>query len=96
MFVSHYLNGDSNHKSFFKKYLNKLTKIKALSKKLYFTTKLKENQNDPHKMWNVIRSALPSCSNRATSTTPTLNINGDITTNSQKIWIKLGEKYIRI
>ena len=85
MFVSHYLNGDLNHKSFFKKYLNKLTKIKALSKKLYFTTKLKENQNDPHRMWNVIRSALPTCSNRATSTTPTLNINGDITTDSQKI-----------
>ena len=36
MFKSHFINDDSAEKSFFKKYSNRLTKIKTLSKKLHF------------------------------------------------------------
>ena len=47
-------------KSFYKVYSNKLTKLKTLSKKLYYTSKFDEYQKDACKVWNVIRSTLPN------------------------------------
>ena len=47
-------------KSFYKVYSNKLTKLKTLSKKLYYTSKFDECQKDARKVWNVIRSTLPN------------------------------------
>ena len=45
-------------KSFYKVYSNKLIKLKTLSIKLYYTSKLDECQKDACKVWNVIRSTL--------------------------------------
>ena len=59
MFKSHFLSGEEK-KSFYKVYSNKLTKLKALSKKLYYTSKFDECQKDARKVWNVIRSTLPN------------------------------------
>ena len=47
-------------KFFYKVYSNKLTKLKTLSKKLYYISKLDECQKDARKVWNVIRSTLPN------------------------------------
>ena len=47
-------------KLFYKVYSNKLTKLKTLSKKLYYTSKFDECQKDAHKVLNVIRSTLPN------------------------------------
>ena len=60
MFKSHFLNGEK--KLFYKVYSNKLTKLKTLSKKLYYTSKLDEclDEKDVRKVWNVIRSTLPN------------------------------------
>ena len=55
---------------------NRLTKIKALSKKLDFTTELKENQKDPRKMWKIMRTVLPASSKRASMLLHSLKING--------------------
>ena len=33
MFKTHFMNGSANEKNFYRKYTNKLTKVKALSKK---------------------------------------------------------------
>ena len=59
MFKSYFLSGEEK-KSFYKVYSNKLTKLKTLSKTLYFTSKLDECQKDARKVWNVIRSMLPN------------------------------------
>ena len=59
MFKSHFLSGEEK-KSFYKVYSNKLTKLKTLSKKLYYTSKFDECQKDARKVWNVIRSTLPN------------------------------------
>ena len=59
MFKSHFLSGEKK-KSFYKVYSNKLTKLKTLSKKLYYTSKFDECQKDARKVWNVIRSMLPN------------------------------------
>ena len=68
MLKSYYTNGNQSNKSYFINCFNKSTKIKVLSKQLYYSTKLQESQNDPRGMWNVIRSALPTCSD------PSINI----------------------
>ena len=47
MFKSHFINGNQSNKTYFKKYSNELAKIKAMSKKLYHSTKLQESQSDP-------------------------------------------------
>ena len=85
MFKSHFLEGDAVKKSFFKKYTNKLTKLKALSKKLYYSKELKNNQNNPRKTWDVIRSAFPASYKRSTDTPQSLKINECRTNDPQKI-----------
>ena len=60
MFKSHFLSGEEK-KIILENLSNKLTKLKALSKKLYYTSQLDECQNDTRKEWNVIRSTLSHC-----------------------------------
>ena len=73
---THYINGNQINKAFCKKYSNKLTKIKALSKKLFNATKLQESQNDLRGMWKIIHSALRTCSDCHVKNNTALNING--------------------
>ena len=80
MFKSHFINGSDNERSFIRTYSNKLTKIKALSKKLHYSKKIEENQKEPRKLWNIIRSVLPNCSKHKTVTPISLSINGCATT----------------
>ena len=44
---------------FYKRYANKLTKVKQLSKKLYFEKEF-NNSDNPRKMWKTLRNLLPS------------------------------------
>ena len=44
MHKSHYILGDEAMKREYKKYLNKLTKIKSIAKKQYFTDELEKNK----------------------------------------------------
>ena len=94
MFKSHFLSDNLEKKLYFKKYMNKLTKIKALSKKSYFTTELKINQKDPRKIWDILRSALPASSKRAPVTS--LKINGRIVSNQQVITEQFNEFFCSI
>ena len=50
MIKSHLFGGNSFKKFFFKRYSNRLTKITALSKKLYFKSVFEKNKNDPRKL----------------------------------------------
>ena len=49
MFKTHFLHGNASQKLFFKRYSNKLTKIKAMSKRSYFKSKLQNHQGDAKK-----------------------------------------------
>ena len=44
-----------------------LTKIKSLSKKIYYYSKFANNKNNLHKTWEIIRSVLPHKSTRELS-----------------------------
>ena len=60
LFETHFLNGNNSQKSFYKKYLNKLTKIKTISKKLYFEKELHNNRENLKNTWDIIKTLLPS------------------------------------
>ena len=49
MFKSHFITGNAAQKFGFKNYSNKLTKIKAMSKSLFYKKDLSKNKNDPKK-----------------------------------------------
>ena len=58
MHKSHYILGDQVTKSEYKKYSNKLTKIKTMAKKKHFAEELEKNKNNPKKTWEILRSLL--------------------------------------
>ena len=60
LFKTHYINGNNSQKSYYKQYLNRLTKIKTISKKLYYEKELHLNGDNPKKTWDIIKTLLPS------------------------------------
>ena len=66
MFKPYFINGNAAQKHLFKTYTNKLTKIKALSKSLFYKNELSKNKNDPKIVWNIIRTLLSQIKNHLT------------------------------
>ena len=64
MFRTHFLKGDLAEKTLFRLYSNTLTRIKALSKKIYFCSEFARNKKNPRDTWEIIRSVLPCKPNR--------------------------------
>ena len=64
LFRPMFINGSEAEKKYFKRYSNKLTKLKMFSKQMYFHKELKKYEHNPRKTWQIIRSTLPnkSCS----------------------------------
>ena len=56
-----------------------------MSKQFYYSTKLQESQNDLRGIWNIIRSALPTCSDCSINNNTTLNIHGKKVTDSRLV-----------
>ena len=72
MFKSHYILGAEREKSYFRKYIHVLTKIKTISNKRYYETKFEESKSDLRQIWNTIRSVLPTNRKNVTATSPCL------------------------
>ena len=64
MFRTHFIKGNLAEKTLFWLYSNTLTRIKALSKKIYFCSEFARNKKNPRKTLEIIRSALPCKPNR--------------------------------
>ena len=75
MYKNNFLNGNDAQKLLFKTYCNKLTKVKRLSKKMYFHKKFDQNKNNCHKMWKTINSLLYKKSADANSPLNNIKIN---------------------
>ena len=85
MHRSHYILGDEAMKCEYKKYLNKLTKIKSIAKKQYFTDELKKNKSNQQKTWEILRSLLSGKLTKPSGLPTTVNINGNKITDQQTI-----------
>ena len=65
MHKSHYILGNDDMKQEYKSYSNKLTKIKALAKKEYYSAEIeKKNKTNQRKTWELLRTLLPGNSKK--------------------------------
>ena len=64
IFNSHFINGNTTQKQFFRQYSNILTKVKNLAKRKYFESELLKHQSNPKKTWKTLSYLLPSSKKR--------------------------------
>ena len=75
-----YRKGNDFEKQKYRKYANLLTRVKSLSKRLYFQYKFHKNQNNSQQTWNTIRELINPISQKVKSTISVLKTAfGDIT-----------------
>ena len=58
MYKTHFVNGNTSQKQFYKAYANKLAKVKFKSKQLYYQDDLFRNKTNKRKTWDVIKSLI--------------------------------------
>ena len=96
MFISHYVNGNNSQKILFKKYCNKLTKIKSKSKRSFFESELEKHRADPKGTWEVLRKLLPMPGKRQKQNESSLdNVLTDATNKANifnNFFCSIGEK----
>ena len=60
LYLTHFVNGNLEQKQLYKKYANKLTKVKFAAKKLYYQDKLVTSKNNTAEVWRIVKSLLSS------------------------------------
>ena len=97
LYKSHFLQGSDVGKVIYKTYANKLTKVKSLSKKLYFAQELSNCKGDGRKMWKAIKTLIPSKSTKKSKIIPReLEIDDSIVQNPKLIADKYGKYFSNI
>ena len=82
MYKTHFLQGSNVFKVIYKTYANKLTKVKSLAKKLYIARGLSKCKGDGCKMWEAVKTLIPSNSTKKSKATPSeLRIDGSLIQN---------------
>ena len=59
LYRTYFLMGNAFEKQFFKKYANKLTRVKNCQKKMYYTKYISKHNTNPNKVWQIINSLIP-------------------------------------
>ena len=80
----------------YKKYSNKLSKIKSSAKKGYYAKELKANTGNPRKTWEVPRTLLPRNSMKSSALSSALDLNGGKVTDQQIMMLKLNSFFSTI
>ena len=77
LFKTCFLHGNNFQKTVYRKYSNKLTRVKSLLKKLYYNQAFSRRKNNPRELWKLIKSVIPS-QKRPIQSTKLLTDNGVI------------------
>ena len=97
MHRTHYIKGGAAMKLKYKKFSNKLTKIKTNAKKKYFPEELEKNQSNPRKTWEFLRSFIPSTTSNSNNNLPSqILVNNCKITDKQKILNEFNEFFSTI
>ena len=56
LYRTHFLKGNSSERQFYKKYANKLTRLKNLSKKMYYKEAFNVKKSNSNELWKLINS----------------------------------------
>ena len=97
MFKTHFINGGSIEKILYRKCVNKLTKIKTSSKKMYCQSELEVNKSNSLKTWELLKTILPRHKNSQFPTSLLIEDNIDedltnITNEFNTFFSTIGEK----
>ena len=92
MFKTHFRLGNNHLKEAYKVYVNKLTKIKNFLKMNYFERELRNNSNNPRKIWETLQSLLPTKSRKSTNLPTKLLVN-DIEISNPKAVVESFNNY---
>ena len=84
LYLSHFINGNTEKRYFYKKYAKRLNKIKFISKQMYYQDELYKSKNNAFKTWKVIKSLL-SCSQNSSTTPNEIKYNDNLITGSETI-----------
>ena len=60
LYKKFFLSNNEFGKWYYKKYANKLTRVKNLSKKKYYNDAIREKKNNPKELWKFVNSVIPS------------------------------------
>ena len=92
IFKFYFINGNAAQKHLFKIYRNKLTKIKVLSKSLFYKNELRKNKNDPKIVWNTIGTLLPPNKKSPHNINQEIVSKSDIAEKFNDFFCTIGEK----
>ena len=81
-YLTRYLNGNITQKRHYKKYANKLTKLKSISKKAFFDNEFTKFRFNTNETWKIIKSLLPQTKFKVQQPTK-IQINGEALTPSE-------------
>ena len=76
MLKSHYILGNKTMKQEYKKYSNKLTKIKSTAKKQCNAKELEATTGNPRKTWEVLRTLLSGNLTKSSALPSGIDLNG--------------------
>ena len=94
LYRNFFLKGTAFEKHYYKAYANKLTRVKNLSKKMYYTEFISKNKSNPEKMWQIIISAISTKS--VISPLTKINIENSVIKDSSKIADCFNQFFIEI
>ena len=95
LYKTFFLGGSDFEKSSYKIYANKLTRVKNLSKKLYYHSAIADRNSNPREIWKFIKTVIPSKS--STSSNPTeLNVDDRTVENTNKIALTFNNHFVEI
>jgi len=83
-------------KNFYKTYVNKLSRIKNLSKKLYFGTAVTEKKNKPRELWKLIKIVISKKRPTTTSSLSKLLIEDNMIDNPNEIYEHVNDYFVNI
>jgi len=76
LYYHNYVKGDNAQKEYYKKYSNKLNRVKEESKRMYYKNKIASTKNNTKETWNIINQIIKIKSK--TSYTPDKIIKNDV------------------
>ena len=98
LYVTHYLNGSNVQKKYYKKYANKLTKLKSISKKKFYENEFTKFRSNSTETWKIIKSLLPQTKfklqqpRKIQANDKVLSTSSEIATEFNKYFSNIGKK----
>ena len=95
LYKTHFVNGNESDKQYFKKFANKLTRMKTQAKRAYYHATIFERKNNPKQLWNFINNIIHT--KRSSTNLPfKLTLDGNETDEPGEISECFNEYFVQI